>query len=136
MLAFDSNVFIYILDKNPEFFDDARAALRRVADEPAVISSLVYAECLAKPVGQAFVESRRWLDIFCQGHHVNVLPLDTELAVSAATLRNRHPSIRTADAIHLATALGAGAEQFITNDRRLHGLDIGLDIVPLENFAV
>lgn len=46
------------------------------------------------------------------------LDSDIDIARRAAGLRARY-GVRTADAIHLATALVAGASAFVTTDRRL-----------------
>lgn len=132
MIAFDSSVFIYILDKNPEFFDRAQTALRKITEEPAVISTLVYTETLAKPTGSAFNKSRALLDALCQQYRITVHPIDTGLAILAAQLRSQYKQLRTADALHVATALQAGATSFTTNDSSLTSLPIdGLVITGL-----
>jgi predicted nucleic acid-binding protein len=113
LIAFDSCVFIYVLDNNPDFFEKARVALRRIANEPAVVSSLVYTETLAKLEGKVFAESQKLLDTLCE--YMSVQPFDTKTALLAARLRSAH-RLRTADAIHIATAINYGATIFITND--------------------
>lgn len=51
--------------------------------------------------------------------HVNVIPVSSEILLSAAA--RKEPFLRTLDAIHLATAarLGGRLTAFITYDRRL-----------------
>lgn len=118
LIAFDSGVFIYILDKNPEFFESSRGQLNRALNEPAVISSLVYTETLAKLKGNAFARGKEMLDSMAD--YITVQPLDATVASTAAQLRSRHgKSLRTPDAIHLATAIHHGASVLITNDRSL-----------------
>jgi predicted nucleic acid-binding protein len=124
MIAFDSNVFIYILDENPEFFEKAQTALRQVTKEAAVISTLVYTECLAKPTGQAFDKSKQLLDALCQRYKITVLPIDTEVAILAAQLRSRYCALRTPDALHIASALRGGATKLVTNDLSLTKLSV------------
>jgi predicted nucleic acid-binding protein len=131
MIALDSNVFIYVLDKHPRFFEPARAALNAAARESVVISALVYTESLAKLRGRVFEESREWLDALCEQAQIKVVDIDAALAVSAAQLRSSH-KLKTADALHIATALSCGASRFITNDLLLTRLAIkGLDIQGL-----
>ncbi|MGH7912802.1 MAG: type II toxin-antitoxin system VapC family toxin [Candidatus Dormibacteraceae bacterium] len=48
---------------------------------------------------------------------LDLRPVDRPTAEAATTLGARY-SLRAADAIHLATALQAGAARFITNNRR------------------
>ena len=47
--------------------------------------------------------------------HPTVVPVDEEIVEIASDLRAGH-SLRTHDAIHLATAIHAGAEAFVTTD--------------------
>jgi predicted nucleic acid-binding protein len=44
------------------------------------------------------------------------LPLEREIFQRAAALRAAHPTLKTPDAIHLATALYHGCAEFWTND--------------------
>ena len=65
--------------------------------------------------------------------NVRVVPVDREVAVEAAILRGTS-SVTTADAIHLATARGAGATVFITNDRRIKPI-ARMEIVLLDDLV-
>lgn len=123
MLALDSNVFIYILDKHPVFFDAARAVLDEAANETIVISTLVYTESLAKLSGRVFTEARQALDALCQRGRMQIVAIDVDLAVAAARLRSRY-QLKTPDAIHIATALQCGASALITNDLSLTKLTL------------
>lgn len=51
----------------------------------------------------------------------------------AAQLRALHPSVRTPDALQLATALSAGCRSFVTNDRVLPSV-AGLKVVQLRSY--
>jgi predicted nucleic acid-binding protein len=57
-----------------------------------------------------------------------------DLAIEAGQLRYEHKSLKSADSIHLATALANNVTQFITNDERLVKLKLGIEIVPLTQF--
>lgn len=59
-------------------------------------------------------------------------PVTTEIADRAAELRGRR-RLRTPDAIHAATALVAGAEVFLTNDRAFERID-ALNPVLLDDY--
>ncbi len=61
------------------------------------------------------------------------IPLTCELADRAAALRAEH-RFSTADAIHVATALDAGATAFVTNDRDLPPVP-GIEYLQLADFA-
>ena len=55
--------------------------------------------------------------VFCQGQ-VIVAPMHTATFDLATDLRARH-GLKTPDALHLATALEQGCDEFWTRDRRL-----------------
>ena len=57
-----------------------------------------------------------------------------DLAIEAGRLRYEHKSLKSADSIHLATALANNVTQFITNDEHLVKLKLGIEIVPLTQF--
>ena len=125
VIAFDSNVFIYVLDEHPEFFASSRDALNKAATEPTVISALVYTETLSKLSGQTFKESLQWLNLICQRGQITVMPIDINLATLAAQLRSSHKQLKTPDAIHLATAIAKNAGTLFTNDRKLANIAKG-----------
>jgi predicted nucleic acid-binding protein len=58
------------------------------------------------------------------------MPLSADIANQSARLRARY-NLRTPDAIHLATALAANADVFITNDRDLIRVESELPIVMI-----
>lgn len=49
---------------------------------------------------------------------IAVVPLGDEIAVTAAGLRARHPSLKLPDALVIATAEEEGADKLLTTDRR------------------
>lgn len=129
MFALDSNVLIYILERNETFFESAQHALRVALDsgKPICLSTLVLAEVFSGTADKQALE-------FLTASQFTLHDLSQDIAVLAGTLRFSHHSLRTPDAIHLATALIAGARQFITNDDRLWKIDVGIEIVPLPKF--
>ena len=56
-------------------------------------------------------------------------PIDQAVLTLAAQFRGSHPSLRTPDAIHLATAALTGCDVFVTNDK-------GLRNAPFPNVVV
>lgn len=130
MVAFDSNVFIYILEKNPEYFDMAKAALTGAmrSKSGACVSVLAITEIVS---GNGPTTD---MSILSHPKIVVIELTKTVVAYKAGVLRYKH-LIKTPDAIHLASALEAGAAEFITNDQKLLKLDIGLKMLPLVTFA-
>ena len=49
---------------------------------------------------------------------IEVVPIDDEIAVTAAGVRARHQSLKLPDALVIATAKEDGADRLVTTDRR------------------
>ena len=70
-------------------------------------------------------------DFFESFPNLSVVPVETTVAEIASDLRAAL-GVRTPDALHLATALHAGAEAFVSEDRRIRGIE-GIRVVSLED---
>jgi predicted nucleic acid-binding protein len=127
VIAFDSNVLIYFLEKNPAFFVPAKNLLLPVlsGDSFACTSVLTITEIVAGSSPGANLE-------ILDHPNIDVLPIDHEIARKAGALRLKY-RLKTPDAVHLASALHSGATAFITNDSPLAKLSriYGMDIRPL-----
>jgi predicted nucleic acid-binding protein len=130
VIGFDSNVFIYILENNPDFFTAASRALKQTIDSHKTIcvSVLAITEILSG------TNNKVALDIL-RAPGIVVHDLTKHIAAAGGALRFASPSLKTPDAIHIATALTCGASSFVTNDKKLLKLNVGIEIVPLGNFG-
>lgn len=129
---FDTNVFVYVLNGAPGLAEAAVAWLEAClrGDIFGVTGELTLAELLVQPLrlnDAAAVATVR--DLMLSSGAVSLLPHDRSCFERAALLRARH-GLKMPDALHLATAQGAGAACFITNDRQLPSID-GLDVMGL-----
>jgi predicted nucleic acid-binding protein len=95
-----------------------------------VASSLIIAETLTLPPGHRESELAGYLDFFALPN-LSLIPVDNAIARRAAELSMRH-NLGTPDAVHLATALAAKAEVFITNDRKLKRVE-GLTVITVDD---
>lgn len=84
-------------------------------------SVLLLPEVLTKPVREGDTDGVRMLSGLLA--RLDLRPVDRATAEQAAVLGARY-NLRAADATHLATAIGIGAERFITNNRRDFGAGI------------
>ncbi len=98
--SFDSNIVIDALAG----YDRARAELGRAtaSGQRAWVSRMVWIEVLSK----GSVEALRKAEILMSGFGVD--EIDAEIAERAAVLRRDRPSLKTPDAIILATAMLRG----------------------------
>ena len=116
MDAFDADVLIYAAaDQHPL----GRRVRALFAAEPGsragVGSVLLVPEILAKPMREGHAEELTALAGLLSRLDLRIL--DAVTAEVATSLAATH-RLRAADAVHLATALVAGADRFVTNNRR------------------
>ncbi len=117
----DTNIFIYAVEAVAEYAAavDALFDLIEGDEIEAVTSELTLAEALAKPfeagrpdiaqVYEAMLAPSSWLA---------VLPVERAILIEAARLQAAL-TLRLPDAIHVATAVAAGCNAFLSNDRRI-----------------
>ncbi len=58
---------------------------------------------------------QRYRDLFYKTKGISLLPITTQVAEHAATIRAKY-NLRTPDALHVAAALDIGCGAFLTND--------------------
>jgi predicted nucleic acid-binding protein len=116
--AFDADVLIYAAVSDHPLGGPVRALFPRRATRGAVAgvgSVLLVPELLAKPLRDDAVDEIDELAMLLG--RLDLLPVDRATADLAAVLGAAH-RLRAVDAVHLATAVNAGADRFITNNRR------------------
>ena len=124
-VAIDTPASIYLLERHPDFGAAARELFAEIESGHvrACASMLVLTEltvpAFRKGEGELAHKAARYIEDY---PYLRLMAVDMSVALSAARLRASH-GLRTPDAIHAATALCAGAEAFITNDRRLKRLE-------------
>ncbi len=121
LLGVDSMLFVYHFEGSREFGAAAGALLEaaELGQVRLAASVLALLEILVVPkrMGRGDL-CRRYRDLLESFPNLDFHELDGEIAERAADLRARY-DLRTPDAIHLATALAAGAKTFASEDRRL-----------------
>ncbi|MBI2299629.1 MAG: PIN domain-containing protein [Armatimonadetes bacterium] len=130
-LYLDAQAFIYAVEYHPTYGGLVRPLFRRaaVSDLTVLTSELTLLEVLVQPLRlqrPAIVSAYQQV---LSAPGVQVVPVTAGILLSAAQLRADHPSLRTPDAIHAATALERSADHFVTNDRgfrQLPGLPVTL----------
>jgi predicted nucleic acid-binding protein len=132
----DSMLFVYHFEGNEEF-GPAAGRLLEAAEQGRcrlVASVLARMEVMVVPKRHGREDlCRLYRDFFESFPNLSVEPIGQKVAEIAADLR-AVLQIRTPDALHLATAIHAGAEAFVSGDRRLRGIE-GIRVVGLEEVA-
>ncbi|WP_029145575.1 type II toxin-antitoxin system VapC family toxin [Microbacterium luticocti] len=128
LVAFDADVLIYTADAaNP--LGTKIAALFDESDGPAGIGSvLLLTEVLAKPL-RTDPHAEEVTALASLLSRLDLRALDEPTARLALTFAVAY-RLRVADAAHLATAVAAGADVFLTNNRKDFSRDISeIDVV-------
>ena len=117
MDGFDADVLIYAAVPDHPLGRRVLALLNAgSAEEPAGVGSvLLLPEVLAKPMRDGATDEVEVLAGLLA--KLDLRALDLAIAELATALASRY-RLRAADAIHLATAVGIGADRFITNNTR------------------
>ncbi|MHB1356468.1 MAG: type II toxin-antitoxin system VapC family toxin [Anaerolineae bacterium] len=133
VVGLDTAPLIYFIEENPVYLETIRpffVALDR-GDLQVVTSTVTLLEVLVHPLRRGERElAQQYRDILIGVKGLATISLTLDIAEEAARLRACY-SIRTPDAIQIATVLRAGATCFITNDTRFP-LIPGLSIIILD----
>ena len=117
-LAVDSMIFIYLLGGNPEFVDSIKKRLEGA--EEVIFSTLGLAEVLTGFEKTGDLSGKLQFFAFMESYKkMFVIGFGKQEALIFAKLRAKYPQVRPPDAVHLATALSARADAFLTNDSGL-----------------
>jgi predicted nucleic acid-binding protein len=119
----DTNLFIYLFENNPEWSPQVvQFRQKMLARQDDLLTSwLTVAEVLTKPTetGNTVLE-KSYLNFFLSGA-VDLVAFEAEAAKRYAEIRSRE-RVRPPDAIQLACAAAARTDLLVTNDSRLSGL--------------
>lgn len=122
----DSMLFIYLIEGNPDFGPRVRTIYRAMQKRGDMLCTSVFTlgEVLTGPrkLGAAEVVNQI-RDFFLRGSQVELLPFTAITADRYSDIR-ASTSVRPADAIHLASAADFGVELFLTHDKSLYKLAI------------
>ncbi|HTJ75850.1 MAG TPA: PIN domain-containing protein [Acidimicrobiales bacterium] len=113
MDAFDADVLIYAAAAGHQLGRRVRPLFARPM--AGIGSVLLLPELLAKPLRDGADDELAALAGLLG--RLELLPTDRATAALATALATAY-GLRAADAVHLATAVAAGADRFITNNRR------------------
>ena len=119
-LYIEAAPLIYYVEEHPTYIDRMDAIIAAVEATGITLASsvILLTEVLPQPrkVGNAVLEQEyRDILLYSRGYHLFVVT--PEIAEAAAGLRARY-NLRTPDALHMATAIVAGCDAFLTNDAK------------------
>jgi predicted nucleic acid-binding protein len=129
LVAVDTCVFIYLMERNPRYFDLANAVFESIESRKpsAVTSTVVLAEILVQPYkNENLAQAEAFYGLLTTLPNLEWVPPSLHIANLAAALRASY-RMQTPDALIAATAVLHRASAFLTNDpifRRITGLEV------------
>jgi predicted nucleic acid-binding protein len=117
-LYLETAPLIYYVEENPAYVTKIETIFRTAASASIelVSSVITLTEVLIHPIrlGDSRLE-QEYNNILLNSDGFQLLPVTSPIAKSAAQLRAQY-NLRTPDALHVATAIHAGCDAFMTND--------------------
>jgi predicted nucleic acid-binding protein len=133
-VGLDTGPLIYYIERKPGYVEILRPFFQSVdRGEISVVTSIItLLEVLVQPIrlGDQYLALQYRKMLFGTRGLTTIL-LSSDIAEEAAKLRADYKSVRTPDAIQMATAISMSAPFFLTNDIRLPSLP-GLQTLCLE----
>ena len=132
LISCDSVILIYYFDHSGPFNVRATTRLAALAanGDHIAISELVRLEYRVKPLKNNDSVKLTLFDAFCVRPDVQLAPLAKAEFERATVVRAAH-NFRLGDSLHLAAAVEAGCDLFLTNDSRLSSFsDIPVEVLP------
>jgi predicted nucleic acid-binding protein len=117
----DACIIVYLVESRAPLSRIAERAIDRLGGKPGsalVTSALSRLECRVGPLRGNDQPTLRLFDDFFRSGDLEVVPIAGAVVDRATDLRAHH-GFKTPDAIHLATAIEAHADVFLTGDARL-----------------
>lgn len=134
----DTSILIYYLEGVAPYYLLADEIFNDIADENirGFLSAISIAGFVTKPLADGNVATVERFKQFLSSLSIQVLEVTYEIAERAGKLRSQYSSLRTPDALIVATALENGCDVFVTNDKNLKKLEgRGLTVIVLEDFV-
>ena len=136
LVGLDTAPLIYYFEDRKPFADilEPFFQLLNAGSVRVVTSMITITEVLVHPLRHGNEKlASEYLDVLLSHPHVLAMPVTSSIAQHAAELRAEF-SLKTADAIQLATALTHKATAFLTNDRDFGGIS-GIEILHLRELS-
>lgn len=129
LIAVDTCVFIYLMERNPRYFDVANTVFASIesGQSPAVTSTVALTEILVQPYrNENLLQAEAFYSLLATFPNLEWVPPSLHIAKLAANLRGSY-RLQTPDALIAATAVLRRASALLTNDpifRRIAGLEV------------
>jgi predicted nucleic acid-binding protein len=132
----DTAPIIYYIEANPQFGSLAKEVVDSFQSGrlTAFSSVITLTEVLPKPIeiGDERL-ARKFADFLKYGRNLRLIEISADISERAGKLRGQYSDLRAIDAIQISAAIDAGADAFITNDKKLKQIK-GLKVLVLKDY--
>lgn len=114
----DTAPFIYFVERHTDYFAKMFRIVDLIEAQPlqAFTSVLTLTEIMVQPLRMGNTNlAQDYLDILVSRDDYTLVSITAEIAITAGAIRARY-SLRTPDAIHVATAIETDCDTILTND--------------------
>jgi predicted nucleic acid-binding protein len=121
VIALDTAPLIYFIEEHPTYLPIIDSFFKKLdkGSIRVVTSVITLSEVLVKPLREGDTQlAQQYRDILLNIEGLTTVEISVAIAEKVAQLRSQY-SLRTPDAIQIATALESGATALLTNDIRL-----------------
>lgn len=122
LVGLDTAPLIYFIEQHPQFYPKVKQVFEfhTQATFEFIISVLTLTEVLVHPLRNKDKKlTAQYKTIFETAKGVTIAAMNNDIAIKAAELRAKYASLRTPDAIQLATAIHHQCDYFFSNDEAL-----------------
>lgn len=111
--------FIYFVEKHTDYFTRVYRVFGLIEATPlrAITSAITLTEIMVQPLRIGNTDlAQEYHDVLMTSNQFSLVSVTEDIAITAAAIRARY-SLRTPDAIHVASAIKTGCDAIFTNDR-------------------
>jgi uncharacterized protein len=117
LIYLDTCIVIYLIEKHLIHFAKIELLMEKSFNTTFCYSPLIRMETSVMPFRTKDFQLQRLYELFFDSQ--SLLPITDQVFDNVAQLRADFPSLKTPDAIHLATAIYHNCDEFWTNDNHL-----------------
>lgn len=122
----DTAPIIYFIEAHDQFGPLVKQVVEFMSENriQGFTSVLTLSEVLPKPVETGNDElADKFKAYLKSGPNLTLLPITETIGETAGVLRGKYPRLKTVDAVQIAAALDAEVDVFLTNDKKLSGIN-------------
>ncbi|MDW7691148.1 PIN domain-containing protein [Flammeovirgaceae bacterium SG7u.111] len=137
LVGLDTAPLIYFIEQHPTLHPKVKNVFELHAQQTFgfIVSVLTLTEVLVHPLREKDTKlAAKYKRIFEDAKGVTIAEMNKDIAVKAAELRAKYASLRTPDAIQLATAIHHRCDYFFSNDEALKKIT-EIEVITINDIA-